>query len=140
MTEVAFFRKYIHFVFYNIQKLLKLVKKKNLTNFSNVDIVKYKYNFWLEILSRSYSPPQISSCLLYAVLSNKAPNRIILFSSFIFIIHIFRYIFFVIWIFFKRCAILSNALATIQWVTPRKKGTKAVTGAVPFQKVSFCPF
>jgi len=56
MTEVAFFRKYIHFVFYNIQKLLKLVKKKNLTNFSNVDIVKYKYNFWLEILYRSYFP------------------------------------------------------------------------------------
>jgi len=24
--------------------------------------------------------------------------------------------------------------------TLRKKGTKAVTGAVPFQKVNFCPF
>jgi len=25
-------------------------------------------------------------------------------------------------------------------ITLRKKGTKAVTGAVPFQKVNFCPF
>jgi len=24
--------------------------------------------------------------------------------------------------------------------TLRKKGTKAVTGAIPFQKVTFCPF
>jgi len=24
--------------------------------------------------------------------------------------------------------------------TLRKKGTKAVTGAVPFQKLNFCPF
>jgi len=27
-----------------------------------------------------------------------------------------------------------------QDITLRKKGTKAVTGAVPFQKVNFCPF
>jgi len=36
------------------------------------------------------------------------------------------------------CRVIVN-----QWIselTLRKKGTKAVTGAVPFQKVHFCPF
>jgi len=26
------------------------------------------------------------------------------------------------------------------FINSQKKGTKAVTGAVPFQKVNFCPF
>jgi len=28
----------------------------------------------------------------------------------------------------------------LEIITLRKKGTKAVTGVVPFQKVNFCPF
>jgi len=34
------------------------------------------------------------------------------------------------------CVCVSSGIAH----TLRKKGTKAVTGAVPFQKVNFCPF
>jgi len=42
---------------------------------------------------------------------------------------------------FQMCeALIANLLPLIGYIHSQKKGTKAVTGAVPFQKENFCPF